>query len=57
MTYRAQLFPWCIIRLLPQMQRIVVCRCRRRNEASEHLRVLNRLNPNSRYEIVFDPTD
>ncbi|MFB2982876.1 hypothetical protein [Microseira sp. BLCC-F43] len=32
-TYRAKLYPWRIIRHLPNMQRITVARFRRRNEA------------------------
>jgi hypothetical protein len=57
MTYRDGLSPWCIILLLPQMQRSVVARFRRRNEAEAHLQVLKRLNPDGQYEIVFDPID
>ncbi|WP_416666654.1 hypothetical protein [Egbenema bharatensis] len=54
LTYHNRLHPWCIIRLLPKMQRVVVVRFRRRNSAEEHLRVLKRLNPDATYEIVFD---
>ncbi|PSB09956.1 hypothetical protein C7B76_24690 [filamentous cyanobacterium CCP2] len=54
MTYHTRLHPWCIIRLLPRMQRVVVARFRRRNPAEEHLRVLKRLNPDATYKIVFD---
>lgn len=53
-TYHSRLHPWCVICLLPKMQRVVVARFRRRNPAEEHLRVLKRLNPNATYEIVFD---
>lgn len=55
-SYRDRLSPWCIIQLLPKMQGRVVARFRRRNDATEHLRVLKRLNPIGNYEIVFDPT-
>ncbi len=37
MTYLERLSPWCIVKLLPNMQRLVVARCRRRNDAEEHL--------------------
>jgi hypothetical protein len=65
MTYRDRLSPWCIILLLPQMQRLppaghrppVVARFRRRNDAEAHLQALKRLNPTLHYEIVFDPID
>lgn len=37
------------------MQRMTVARCRRRNDAEEHLKVLRRLMPDASFEIVFDP--
>jgi hypothetical protein len=52
--YRERLSPWCIIQLLPKLQRRVVERFRRRNDALDHLRVLQRLNPVGEYELVFD---
>jgi hypothetical protein len=55
MSYRDRLSPWCIIQLLPKMQRSVVARFRKRNDAEAHLRALRRLNPTLHYEIVFDP--
>lgn len=54
MTYFERLHPWCIIRPLPNLQRYIVARCRRRNDAESHLQLLRRLMPNIRYEIVFD---
>jgi hypothetical protein len=55
MTYYQQLHPWCIIRLLPNMQRLVVARFRRRNDAAAHLQALCRLEPTLRCNIIFDP--
>ena len=55
-TYRAKLYPWCIIRYLPNMQRITVARFRRRNEALDHLQVLRRLIPKAPLEVIFDVT-
>jgi hypothetical protein len=55
MTYLERLSPWCIVKLLPNMQRQVVARCRRRNDAEEHMRVLRRLLPSARFAIAFDP--
>lgn len=55
MMYYQQLHPWCIMRLLPKMQRQVVARFRRRNDAEAHLQALRRLQPAANYEIVFDP--
>lgn len=57
MTYRDSLFPWCIIRLLPKMQCIVVCRCRNRNHAQAQMQALKRLNRQAVYEVIFDPPD
>jgi hypothetical protein len=31
MTYFEKLHPWCIIRPLPNLQRRIIARCRRRN--------------------------
>ena len=55
MTYYQQLHPWCIIRLLPKMQRSVVRRFRRRNDAEAHMQTLRQLEPTATYDIVFDP--
>ncbi|MBD0343885.1 MAG: hypothetical protein ICV63_03435 [Coleofasciculus sp. Co-bin14] len=55
-TYRHQLFPWCIIRPLPNLKRYIVARFRRRNNAESHLQVLRRLMPTVPFEIVFDVT-
>ena len=54
MTYLQRLHPWCIIRPLPDLQRRIVARCRRRNDAESHLQVLRRLMPTVPFEIVFD---
>ena len=54
MTYFEKLHPWCLIRLLPNCQRIVVARFRKRNDADEHLRVLQRLVKNRTFVIIFD---
>jgi len=55
MTYRDSLSPWCIIQHLPKMQRIIIARFRKRNDAEDHLRILKRLNPTITYELLFDP--
>lgn len=56
MTYFEKLHPWCIIRHLPNLQRRVVARCRRRNDAESHVQILRQLMPNISYEVVFDIT-
>jgi len=54
MTYRDRLSPWCIIKPLPKMQRIIVARFRRRTDAEAHLQVLRRLMPDMKYILIFD---
>lgn len=56
MTYFEKLHPWCIIRQLPNLQRRIVARTRRRNDAEAHLQILRKLTPDIAYEIVFDVT-
>lgn len=53
--YLQQLKPWCIIKPLPNMQRIVVGRFRSLSDAEGHLQVLRGLIANASYCIVFDP--
>ena len=55
MTYRTLLYPWCIVRLLPQLQRVTAARFRSRSQAENHLKVLRRLMPAGAFVIVFDP--
>ena len=57
MTYFDRLHPWCIIRLLPNMQRMVVARFRSRGQAEDYLRALQRLIPTAHHILVFDPPD
>lgn len=46
---------WAIIRFLPDMQRVVVNRFRRRSEAEECLRVLRRTAPDRDYTLLYYP--
>ena len=54
MTYKDQLFGWCIIRPLPDMQSRIVGRFRRRVDAEGHLQVLQRMIATVSFEIMFD---
>lgn len=54
MTYGKRHSPWVIVRLLPNMQRAVVGRFRKRSDAEGHLQVLQRLIPNAEMIVVFD---
>jgi hypothetical protein len=46
--------PWAIVRLLPNAQVYIVARFRNRQDAHDHLRVLNRFMPAAAFEIIFD---
>ena len=54
-AYYQRLHPWCIIRQLPKMQRLVVNRFRQRSLAEDHLKTLRRLTPDANYLLLFDP--
>jgi hypothetical protein len=53
LTYRERLQPWCIVRQLPNLQRIVVARFSRRNDAEAYLAALRRLLPTAPHVILF----
>ena len=53
--YRARLFPWSVIQLLPDCQRSVLGRFRKRNQAEEYVRSVKRVNSDWDCTIVFDP--
>lgn len=55
LIYRARLFPWAVVRLLPNCQRSILARFRKRNEAEEYWRSVQRVERNWICEIVFDP--
>lgn len=57
MTYRNQLSPWCIVCFLPNLQRTIVARLRRRSEAEEYLQRLKRRYPDLAFQIVYEPPD
>ena len=46
---------WAIVRFLPDMQRVVVNRFRRRSDAEECLRVLRRATANRDYTLLYYP--
>ncbi|MCC5639501.1 hypothetical protein LC593_27480 [Nostoc sp. CHAB 5844] len=48
--------PWCIIRQLPNMQRMVVARFHRRHDADAYRQIIQRLLPQASHVIVFDTT-
>jgi hypothetical protein len=56
-NYRASIMPWCVVQLLPNAQRSIVARFRKRNDATAHLQALQRLMRDAIYEVVFVPPD
>lgn len=54
MPYRDSLSSWAVVRLLPDMQRVVVGRFRKESDADGHLKVLSRLTPDAAFRVVFD---
>ncbi|GET41376.1 hypothetical protein [Microseira wollei] len=53
MSYQKQLSPWEIYRHLPNLQRRLIARFRRRNDAEAYLKVLRRMLPLAEFEIVY----
>ncbi|NJO40461.1 MAG: hypothetical protein HC769_14265 [Cyanobacteria bacterium CRU_2_1] len=54
MTYRDQLYPWCIVRSMPNAPPVVVARFRRPNDADAQLKLLRRMAPEASFTILFD---
>ena len=54
MPYRDRLNRWLVVRLLPNMQRIIVARCRNRSDADGYLHILRRLMPDGTFIVMFD---
>lgn len=46
---------WAVVRLLPNMQRVVINRFRRRSDAENYLHLLRRQIYDANLTIVFDP--
>ncbi|MEA5499193.1 hypothetical protein VB834_16820 [Limnoraphis robusta Tam1] len=55
MSYKRSLYPWSVVRLLPDMRRITVARFSNRSDADGHMGLLRQLIPKSKFVVVFDP--
>lgn len=53
MSYQKQLSPWEIYRHLPNLQRRLIARFRRRNDAEAYLKILRQMLPLAEFEIVY----
>jgi hypothetical protein len=54
MPYRDNLNRWLVVRLLPDMQHIIVARCRTEFDANGYFHALRRLSPNGKFIVIFD---
>ena len=54
MSYSDQLRPWVVYRLLPNCQRLMMERFRKRNNAEDYVRVIRQMQPQAQFEIVFE---
>jgi hypothetical protein len=54
MKYQEQLTPWVVYQLTSDLQRQVVIRFRRRNDADSYLKVLTQTRPNAKFIVAFD---
>ena len=54
MQYHKQLNPWVINRQLPNLQRETVARFRRRNDAEQYMKVMQRVSPQLNFTITFE---
>lgn len=54
-SYRERLNHWAVIRLLPKMQRAVVCRFHRATDAEGYAKVMRQLESSGQFIVVFDP--
>lgn len=54
MKYQEQLTPWVVYQITPDMQRQVVIRFRRRNDADSYLKVLTQTRQNAKFIVAFD---
>lgn len=54
MSYRERLNYWAVVRLLPNMQHIVMARFHRRSDADGYRVVVQRLMPAAIFVVVFD---
>ncbi len=54
MRYQEQLTPWVVYQLSANLERQIVTRFRRRNDADCYLKVLKQTRPNTEFVVAFD---
>ena len=55
MRQEKRLKPWTVVRLLPNLEKVVVGEFRSWSDADGHLQILKRMVPADRLTVVFDP--
>lgn len=55
MTYQTQLQPWCIVRQLPEMKRVIINRFRHYRDADARVQLLRQQTPGSQFDVLFAP--
>ncbi|MCY7322158.1 MAG: hypothetical protein LH660_10280 [Phormidesmis sp. CAN_BIN36] len=54
MNYQEQLTPWAVYQTLPNLQRQLVIRFRRRTDADCYMKVLKQTRPQTDFVIAFE---
>lgn len=54
MTYRDRIQRWLVVRLLANMQRVVIARYAKKSDADGYVQALRRLEPRSKFVVIFD---
>jgi hypothetical protein len=54
MTYERRLKRWVVVRLLPNLKHIDVIRFHKFSDAEGYRQVLQRIDPDGRYEVMFE---
>lgn len=54
MNYQEQLTPWAVYQTLPDLQRQLVIRFRRRTDADCYIKVLKQTRPQTDFVIAFE---
>lgn len=57
MTYREQITPWLVVRLLPEMQRQLLARFKSRSDAEGYAQTLRRSQPHDQIVVCFDSSE
>ena len=55
MTYAERLNHWAVVRLLPNMRRVVLARFKNRSDADGYTQALQQLIPDATFVVIFNP--